>query len=57
MKEVRTELTRKAEALAEEQTKAVAMTKVLEKAPKEKMELNKKHYEGVERAKLVLDKL
>ena len=30
---------------------------MLEDAAKEKLELNKKHYEEVERAKLVLDKL
>ena len=30
---------------------------MLEEAAREKMELNKKHYEEVERAKLVLDKL
>ena len=49
LKEVCTELTRKAEALA--------TAKMLEEMAKEKMELNKKHYELVERAKLVLDKL
>ena len=35
----------------------MATTKMLEEAAREKMELNKKHYEEVERAKLVLDKL
>ena len=30
---------------------------MLEEAAREKMELNKKHYEEVERAKMVLDKL
>ena len=30
---------------------------MLEEVAREKMELNKKHYEEVERAKLVLDKL
>ena len=57
LKEVRTELTRKAEVLDEEQTKAVATEKMLEEAAREKMELNKKHYEEVECVKLVLDKL
>ena len=45
------------EALAEEQIKAMATTKMLEEAAKEKMELNKKHYEEVARAKVVWDKL
>ena len=33
------------------------MTKLLEEAAKEKLELNKQHYEEVEQAKLVLNKL
>ena len=56
LKEVRTELTRKGEALAEEQTKA-ATANMFEEVANEKMELNKKHYEEVECAKLVLDKI
>ena len=57
LKEVWTELARKTETLAEEQTRAITTTKMLEEAAREKMELNKKHYEEVERAKMVLDKL
>ena len=51
------ELAKKTEALAEEKTKAVATEKLLEEAAKEKLELNRKHYEDAERAKLVLNKL
>ena len=57
LKDVRTKLARKTEALAEEHTKAVATAKMLEEATREKLEPNKKHYEEVERAKLVLNKL
>ena len=57
LKEVRTELARKTEALAEEQTRAVPTTKLLEEAAREKLELNKQHYEEAERVKLVLNKL
>ena len=57
MKEVRTELAKKKEALVEEKTKAVDMGKLLEEAAKEKLELNKKHYEEAQQAKLVLNKL
>ena len=49
------ELAKKTEALAEEKTKAVATEKLLEEAAKEKLELNRKHYEDTERAKLMLN--
>ena len=48
-------MARKTEALAEEKTKAVPTAKLLEEAVKEKLKLNKKHYEETERAKLVLN--
>ena len=57
LKEVRTELAKKKEALVEEKTKAVDMGKLLEEAAKEKLELNKKNYDNVEWANLVLNKL
>ena len=57
LKEARTELAKKTEASAEEQTKAVATTKLLEEATKEKLELNKQRYEEAEHAKIVLNKL
>ena len=57
LKEVRTELIKKMEALAEEKMKAGATAKLLEEAAEEKLELNKKHYEEAERAKLVLNKI
>ena len=43
--------------LAEEQTRAYTMAKMLEEAARDRMQLTKKHYEEVERAKMVLDKL
>ena len=49
LKEAQTELAKK--------MKTVATTKLLEEAAKEKLELNKKHYEDAERAKMVLNKL
>ena len=57
MKEVWTELAKKTEMLAEEQTRAYTMAKMLEEAARDRMQLTKKHYEEVERAKMVLDKL
>ena len=57
MKEAQTELEKKVEALVEEKMKAVATTKLLEEVAKEKLELNKKHYEDAERTKMVLKKL
>ena len=57
LKEARTELVKKTEALAEEQKNVVATTKLLEEAAKEKLQLNKPRYEEAERAKFVLNKL
>ena len=57
LKEVRTELSKKTETMAEEQTRVVATAKMLEDVAQERMESTKKHYYEVERAKMVLDKL
>ena len=54
LKEVRTELSKKTETMAEEQTRVVATAKMLEEAVQERTELNKKHYDEVEWAKMVL---
>ena len=50
-------MARKTEALTEEKTKLMATAKLLEEAAKEKLELNKKNYDNVEWANLVLNKL
>ena len=55
LKEVRTKLAKKTEALGEEKIKVVATAKLLEEEAKEKLELNRKHYEDTERAKLMLN--
>ena len=57
MKEIRTELAKNTEELAKECTQAVTMAKALAKAAKEKTDLNRKHYEEMERAKMSLDKV
>ena len=57
LKEVRTELAMKTETLAEEQARVVSTAKMLEKAACERMELIRKHYDEVEREKMVLDKV
>mgnify|MGYP000205663085 CR=1 FL=1 len=52
------ELAKKTETLAEEQKMVVAsIVKMLEEAATKRTELTKKHYEQVERAKMVLDKV
>ena len=52
------ELAKKTETLAKEQKLTVAsMVKILEEAATEWTELTKKHYEEVEQAKMVLDKV
>ena len=53
LKEVRTELAMKTETLAEEQARVVSTAKMLEKAACERMELIRKHYDEVEREKMV----
>ena len=58
LREVRAELKDKSEALTEQgQLMAETMTKVLEEAVKERMELVSQHYQEVERLKMMLDKV
>ena len=57
LKEAQTELAKKTKVLTEEKTKVMATTKLLEETAKEKLELNRKHYEDAKLVKLVLNKL
>ena len=45
------------QSLAEEQPRSVSMKKLLDEAAFQRMELTKKHYDEVEREKMVLDKV
>ena len=57
LRELRDEVIKKTEALAEEQTKAVDMAKALEEAARDRMELNWQHYEERERAKMAQNRV
>ena len=57
IRQLRDEVTKKTEALAEERTKAVESAKLLEEAARERTVLTGQHYEEMERAKLALNRV